>query len=171
MRTTDITLRDTLVSTNRAWLTPVTAQIQDVLVTDQPFHFTVKYGNPGKEPASGFAAQEDVGTINALPTPQTSLYSVFHKSNLKDVCKRTKASEDGSIVYPSSSTNNYTYDVTTDDFKITPEILNRRQLIFVHGCFAYLSFSEERKSEYCFVFLPRDSEFRAVACPYGNHAN
>jgi hypothetical protein len=169
---TDTTLHDTLVAANRAWITPVVAQVDSTPSVGKPFGYTVKYGNVGKEPAIGFAAQEELDVVDA-PAPHASWYTVFKKSILKDVCKRTTASNEGGIVYPSGL-RDYTYAFSTSDFNITPEIENGSKIIFAHGCFAYKTFGRERKSEYCFLFLIKDPDGRPLAsahCPYGNSAN
>src|SRR5258708_1153626 len=156
------------VWTNRALLSPTAAGIRGGIDIDQPFSYFVSYGNIGKGPAYGFAAQEDIGTVEA-PEPQASWYTVFPKNTLKDVCKRTSASDDAGVIYPSGPRDHrYTATASPEEFKITPEILNGAKIIFVHGCFAYKTFILERKSEYCFLFSPRDN-FSALRCPYGNN--
>jgi hypothetical protein len=107
-----------MISAYRAWLAPATARIQGTLSSDRAFGYFVNYGNVGKEPALGFVAQEDIGTIDG-PKPQTSWYTVFSKELLMDVCKRTQASDLAAAIYPSGS-REYTYSVSTDDFKVTP---------------------------------------------------
>jgi hypothetical protein len=88
------------VWTNRALLSPTAAGIRGGIGVDQPFSYFVSYGNIGKEPAYGFVAQEDIGTFDS-PEPQASWYTVFPKNILKDVCKRTSASDDAGVIYPS----------------------------------------------------------------------
>lgn len=168
---TDTTVHNTLVAANRAWLTPVLAQPDGAPKAGKPFGYYVKYGNVGKEPAIGFVAQEELGTVNA-PAPQTSWYTVFRRSALKDVCGRTTASDEGGVVYPSGL-RDYTYAVSTPALNITPDIENGSKIIFAHGCFAYKTFGRERKSEYCFVFLKAEDgrSFVSALCPYGNSAS
>ena len=160
----DPTLRQTLVASNRAWLTPESAQ--QIAKRGQPLRFAIAYGNTGKEAATGFVAQQQIGTVDLL-APQASLYTVFKKDTLEDVCGRTNASRDGLVIYPSARMHTYTVEQNA-----IPEITNRTKMGFIHGCFAYFTFGQERKSEYCFLFIPNGSnDFRAIDCPYGNKAH
>jgi hypothetical protein len=166
---TDTTLRNTLVSANRAWVTPASAFLDSTPVIGKSFGYHVRYGNVGKEPAIDFAAQEDLEIIDA-PAPQASLYTVLQKSRLKDVCARTNAAADGSVVYPSGL-RDYIYTALTDQ-PITQDIQGGAKIIAAHGCFAYQTFQRERKSEYCFIFLNTvHGDLEGVDCPFGNTAD
>lgn len=169
---TDKTLHDTLVAANRAWLAPIEARMLGQPTLGVPLTYDIIYGNVGKEPALGFVAQEDVGIID-VPPPLTTLYSVFPKTLLRDICSRTKEADDSPARYPSAL-RDYIYRVSTEQIRITQEILDGSKAIYVNGCFAYKTFGRERKSEYCFIFLPASASgertFRSVSCPYGNRA-
>lgn len=171
---TDRTLHETLVAANRAWIAPISATLLGQPTIDVPLTYTVTYGNVGKEPGLGFVAQEDHGVIDT-PPPLKTLYSVFPKSLLKDVCGRTHASDDGLPQYPSGP-RDFAYRISTDEVRFTQEILSGVKAIYVNGCFAYKTFGKERKSQYCFIFLPSrltgsNDTYLATRCPYGNSAN
>jgi hypothetical protein len=164
---TDRTVRDTLVAANRAWVTPASAFV-DAPVIGKTLVFHVRYGNPGKEPATDFVAQEDSDEIDA-PAPQASLYTILPRNRLQDVCARTHAATEGGVVYPARE--DYTFTAITERL-ITPEIQSGSKLIVVHGCFAYQTFHRERKSEYCFIFLnAAHGDMQGVHCPFGNTAD
>ena len=166
---TDTTLHNTLVAANRAWITPASAYLHSAPTVGNSLGYHVRYGNLGKEPAIGFAAQEDLDTIDA-PVPQASLYTVLPKNRLKDVCARTHAATEGSVVYPSGL-RDYTYSVFTDRL-ITPDIQGGSKVVVAHGCFAYQTFQREHKSEYCFIFLNTvHGDLEGVDCPFGNTAD
>jgi hypothetical protein len=166
-RNTDTTLRNTLVAANRAWITPASAFLNSAPAVGKSAGYHVRYGNVGKEPAIGLVAQEDLDVTAA----QGSLYTVLPKDRLKDVCAKTHAAQDGGIVYPSGL-RDYIYTVFADRLPITPEIQNGSKLIFVHGCFAYQTFQQERKSEYCFIFLnAAHGDPEGIDCPFGNRAD
>jgi hypothetical protein len=166
---TDVTLHDTLVAANRAWVTPAAAFLVDVPAAGKGVRYRVQYGNSGKEPATGFVAQEDAGIIDA-PTPQDTLYTILPKNKFQDVCARTHAAREGGVVYPARE--DYTYTASADRLTFTPEIQNGSKLIFAHGCFAYETFQRERKSEYCFIFLnAARGDTQGVHCQFGNTAN
>lgn len=155
---TDVTLHDTLVAANRAWVTPASAFI------DAPA------GNTGREPAINFVAQEEYLDTIDPPAPNTSLYTVLPKTKLKDVCAKTHAAEDGIVVYPSGL-REYTYSIFTER-AVSAEVQSGSKLTFVHGCFAYQTFQKEHKSEYCFIFLnATQGELGGANCPFGNAAN
>jgi hypothetical protein len=168
---TDVTLRETLVAANRAWVTPTSAFIE-APVAGKTLAFHVRYGNSGKEPATGFVAQEDSDVVDApapQALPQVSLYMILPKNKLQNVCARTHAATDGGVVYPARE--DYTFTAITER-PITPEIQSGSKLIVVHGCFAYQTFHHERKSEYCFIFLnAAHGDTQGTHCPFGNTAD
>jgi choline-glycine betaine transporter len=54
---TDITLKDTMKASNRAWLAPMEGLVDgDAPIANQKFGYYVKFGNSGKEPALGMVA-------------------------------------------------------------------------------------------------------------------
>jgi hypothetical protein len=166
---TDTTLRNTLIAANRAWVTPASAFLDNAPTIGKSWGYHVRYGNVGKEPAIGFAAQEDLDIIDA-PAPQASLYTVLPKNSLKDVCARTHAATEGNVVYPSGL-RDYTYSVFTDRL-ITPDIQGGSKVLVAHGCFAYQTFQRERQSEYCFIFLNTvHGDLEGADCPFGNTAD
>jgi hypothetical protein len=137
----------------------------------------VIYGNVGKEPALGFAAQEDFGSVE-IPKPNDSWFNVFPKSTLKDVCGRFDASDGGLTIYPSGPSD-HAYSVSGDRtiFAITTEILDGSRAMFIHGCFAYRTVGPPpHKSEYCFLLLPDGGTkagqrtYHSISCVYGNNA-
>jgi hypothetical protein len=92
---------------------------------------------------------------------------------LNDVCARTDAAPIGSglINYPSGL-RDYNYAVLTD-FIVPQEVISGSKRIYAHGCFAYRTFGEVHKSEYCFLFVPvrNTGKYVGAHCPYGNAAN
>jgi hypothetical protein len=173
---TDATLRQTMVATTRAWLTPSHAEIDSDQLRTGQVRFSIKYGNVGREPATGFVAQEEFDFVPAPRADQT-LYATFPQSTIKNICARTLIAEGAGVIYPSGISD-YTYTVVAiaDANQLTkiPKVLDGSLAIFIHGCFAYKTFNVERKSEYCFLRLPtldadtKQLNFRFVRCPYGN---
>jgi hypothetical protein len=169
-------LYTTEIATSRAWLAPVQAEIDRRLSPNGQLNFSIQYGNTGKEPALGFVAQEDIGFI-AAPNPTQNLYAVFPQTTLKNVCARTHAVDGAGTIYPSGL-HDYTYFVyaaaTPAELPDISKIVKGAKAIFIHGCFAYKTFGIERKSEYCFLRLPKidpetkEMTFKFVRCPYGN---
>ena len=171
---TDRTLYQTMVATTRAWVTPFRAQVDSDLIPNGTFKFSIKYGNVGKEPALSFVAQQEIGS--APSTNQQSLYEVFPSETITDICAKTHASEGAGVIYPSGL-QDYTYTVSETSDKtrqIAPGVANGTKAPFIHGCFAYTTFGVERKSEYCFLGLPRSDPlprklaYDFVRCPFGN---
>jgi hypothetical protein len=173
----DIT-RDAMIASSRAWLAPRNAFFIKELGLNQPWSITVIYGNVGKEPALGFAAQEDFGSVE-IPKLNESWFSVFPKSTLGDVCGRFNASDGGLTIYPSGPTD-HSYSVSGDrsTFDVTTEILQGTRVMFMHGCFAYKTVGPPpHKSECCFLFIPDidpktgQKTYRSISCMYGNNAS
>jgi hypothetical protein len=173
---TNKTQNKTLVTSTRAWLAPAQAEMESKSIPTGKLDFSIQYGNVGKEPALGFVAQEDIDFVVA-PNSTQSLYAIFPKSTLKDVCARTHAVDGAGTIYPSGL-RDYTYFVyataASSQLPIISDVVNGTKSVFIHGCFAYKTFGVESKSEYCFLRLPKvdpDTKaitFRFVRCPYGN---
>jgi hypothetical protein len=165
--------RQALVVANRAWLSPESAQISSPINTKDMLSFTVYYYNTGKEPALGFAAQEDHAWSVPAPKPNASWFTVFNKSSINDICAGT--SSDTEITkYPTGQLQQYHI---TMDHPLTDDIISGRRVLLLHGCFAYhspVSGNVTYKSEYCFLFplLPGSvgPVFTAISCMYGNNA-
>jgi hypothetical protein len=133
-----------LILANRAWLTPVGLALDEELQTGGPLNYTVTFGNVGKEPAIDFVAQEDWGIVD---NPRgDSLYKIFPRSTLKDVCRRTGASASGGIQYPSGL-RDYKYRVSTTALEITRDVERGAKVVFINGCFAYRTFDKGNRYE------------------------
>jgi hypothetical protein len=173
--------RAAMIATTRAWLTPVTAELEDGFAQSGILHFIIKYGNVGKEPAIDFVADQKIGFFQK-PLVGESLYEVFPESKIKDdgVCG-IRSNSGAGVMYPSAL-RDYGYEVTYGPKDIKPEdrdklaaIAKGDQGIFIHGCFAYKAIGVESKSEYCFMRLvvedvrSHKKTFPFVRCPYGNH--
>jgi len=101
---TDVTLHDTLVAANRAWVTPAAAFLVDAPTVGKTVRYRVQYGNSGKEPATGFVAQEDAGIIDA-PTPQDTLYTILPKTNSKTFARKlTRRGKEAWCIQPARTT-------------------------------------------------------------------
>lgn len=168
---------EALVANNRAWLSPTSAQITSPIDISGPLRISVIYGNTGREPALGFAAQEEAGAVDA-PAPNTSWYTVFHKNTITDVCGHTTVGDGGQTIYPTGP-GQQVYNVSMNG-PLTPEIISGSKILFFHGCFAYRSPITKdvvHKSEYCFLFEPLSDPtsgkrtFKSFACMYGNNAS
>lgn len=154
--TTDRTLYQTMVATTRAWITPFHAELDNDLISSGTFKFSIRYGNVGKEPALDFVAQQEIGSV--VSPHNQSLYEVFPPETITDICALTHAAEGAGVIYPSGL-QDYTYTVTetSDEFRqISSAVASATRAAFIHGCFAYTTFGVERKSEYCFLRLPRN---------------
>ncbi len=145
-------------SDDRAWLAPGLMEFVGGKVI-------VRFGNVGRSPAIGFVAQEESGIIKS-PKAE-SLYSVFPKTLLTDVCARTKATTDGGGVIYQSVARDHQYQVP---ISIKPLGADGLFAVYVHGCFAYLSGGVEHKAEYCFLLWRDGKRVARSQCPYGNNA-
>src|SRR5271163_2828083 len=81
----------TMIAANRAWLAPITVELEDGFAQSGRLHFTVQFGNVGKEPAIDFVAQQEIGFI-FRPTANQNLYDIFPEAKITDVCKGTQSS-------------------------------------------------------------------------------
>ena len=169
--------RATLIASSRAWLAPRSASFTPIPKLHQPWRIIVTYGNVGKEPARGFVASQQFGSVD-VPKKDENWFSVFPKAKLEDVCAKAIANDDGLTIYPSGpSDQGYIVDGDRDDFDITKEIVDGSKAAFIHGCFAYETLGEgPHKSEYCFVLIKDVDEktgdivYRSRHCMYGNKA-
>jgi len=168
---------DSLIAANRAWMAPSRAELDDAAIETGDLNFTIYYGYVGREPALGFVAQQEINTVAAPTLPDQSLYSIFPKNTITDICEITRASDGAGTAYPSGlGDQRYTIFAKADPTEMPniQAVIKRTRAIFIHGCFAYFTFGIERKSEFCFLRLPivysdpNKIGFKFVRCPYGN---
>lgn len=63
-----IETKDALEASQRAWVTPIGAQLTQQLSKDQGIHFGVMFINPGHEPATDIAFKIQNDTIDSYDT-------------------------------------------------------------------------------------------------------
>lgn len=172
MHEAGIDAKQSLIATNRAWISPITAKIVGSTQNPQLPKFEVYYKNTGKDPGLRFTAQEDADSV-PLPTGQEIWRNVFETHPLKKVCARTK-SDTEIAVYPGIDR---VYYPAVDLTKLMREIGRGQRALRLHGCFGYLSpITGEaiHKSEYCFLLIhiagTDPLAFETISCVYGNNA-
>lgn len=140
-------------ASDRAWLAPTGAEITKPLRPGQPVSFVVYYTNVGNEPATGFVAHQRVGSV-PRPVPGASWYTTFTRDRINNVCDAVSSNKDGLVVFHRSG--EHKYGVRTDEQTVTPELLAGDHVLYVEGCFAYVSSGVKYKTQYCFMLAGDD---------------
>ena len=154
LETTDHTLKETLIASNRAWLAPILAELDGPLEKNQPIKVIVSFQNSGKDPAMNVKNVAEGGVTLSL-TPQMAAYSQQFgpAPPVAEPCKGLTPQVGSPSVYPSTVQGIkalIAQSMIADD-----AIISGERTFFVHGCAAYESYGETRFSEYCFWLGPR----------------
>jgi hypothetical protein len=174
---TDATLHETLVAANRAWISPQTVRLtSDIEIWTPATSIQVIYENVGRFPALNLNHAEE-GGARAIPEGFAEWEQLDFGEN--HTCKSLTPLRGGPTVYPSQHFGGeLTYELKPDQSRnpanVIQEILKGRRLIWVQGCFAYLSFEKPRESAFCFYLQPdvvrHIREWPFKKCSTGNHA-
>jgi hypothetical protein len=152
--------RNAIAISERAWVAPVDARLDEPIQKDKPIKVVVLLENSGKEPALNVqnvanggitlpfsaeeAAQEQlIGPGPQLPTvctgfPKPAGAILFHS---------------GITIYPS--TVQHLQTSIADSFVADQGVLSGGRTFFVHGCAAYDTIDGPHSSEYCFFLGSR----------------
>jgi hypothetical protein len=174
LQRTDETLQRTLVASTRAWVSPSSAEInwqKGKFAVGERFYFIIHFGNVGKEPAQWFAADQRIKRFRN-PGDNQSWFDTFTADKIEGLCKNTSPNEGGGVIYPSGLKDRK-YEVSSD-FIITKEIMQRMDILYIEGCFAYKTFNIEARSAYCFMLVPMRSDpknWEFHFCLRGNEAS
>jgi hypothetical protein len=173
MHEASVDAKQSLIASNRAWISPMTARIVGSTQNPQLPIFDVYYRNTGKDPALRFTAQEDADSI-PLPTRQQIWRNVFETNPLENVCARITKPDTRIAIYPGIDR---IYNPAVELTKLIQEISSDHRAIRLHGCFGYnspITGEAIHKSEYCFLFIHIEGNdpltFQTISCVYGNDA-
>lgn len=177
LRSTDHTLRETLVASNRAWISPQTVRLtSDVEIGSRAASIQIIYENVGRFPALDFSHAE-TGGARLVPVGFRDWEGLDFGDN--QTCKGLTPRKGGPTIYPSQHFGGeLSYAVAPDPDKnpaaVIQELLNGRRLLWMQGCFSYLAFDSPRYSTFCFYLQPDPPRpilaWPFKTCPKGNHA-
>jgi hypothetical protein len=165
-------MRNTLISSQRAWIAPHGVRIDPLPWDNGLARPVVLYRNVGREPAINVRQK-----IEVFGHPNAKLQ--WPPNNMSVECSRAKEGR-GSITtaYPSDAIN---YEAGIDVFRkgagkeTFREMFSKVNIVFVYGCFVYESFGVERHSQFCFYLRPvadkPETEWQWRFCSKGNEAN
>ncbi len=147
-----------LEATQRAWITPIGANLLQQLQLDQGIRFAVLFINPGREPAIdiGFKIKSDL--IDKYNTQFTSIDDVTVPENTS--CDGLSTIKGRAIMSPSGGSLiavgwNFDSRHSERPFLVDDEILNGRKFYVVSGCAAYNTYSKPHKTSFCYILERR----------------
>lgn len=166
---TDIA-RETLISSQRAWLAPMNVAIEAPYANGNEMKFVVYYQNVGREPAINSRWAIRLLSVIASPlNPPSDLGS----SNA-DLCKIAEVSQSRTSNYPSDAAQYKLYYSRTMKEPIG-KIISGNEIAYIEGCFRYETYGITRESRFCFFWISTESknwqEWEWRFCPKGNEGN
>jgi hypothetical protein len=162
-----IETKGALEATQRAWLTPIGAQVTRPLVVDQGIRFNVTFINPGREPATDVVVKIRNDTIDSY----NPLYAEMTGVNVPEnrACDGLKPISGRSIMAPTGP-NIAGFAWSLDSRHGEPQLLVDERIIrgdkfyVVTGCAAYVTYYKPRKSSFCYV-LERTVSIQTMGPP------
>jgi hypothetical protein len=144
---TDHTLKDTLVASNRAWLGPVDAVLDEQLQIGQPIKVSIIFENTGRAPAldvlnsPGEGVAEPISPQEAAQQQKTGPY----RGTAKPVCGTPHSGYPA--VFPAA---NRPFEVDAPQAFGADIVIKGAGTFYVYGCAAYRTMDEVHTSQYCF---------------------
>jgi hypothetical protein len=166
--------RHAMEISERAWLAPVGAELEEELVKDQPMKVIILFENSGKQPAINVLNTAGSGfTMPVSPEEAAQQQKVGPAPPAVDACAGVSPRKGLPIIYPSTVQHLQTPLERT--FAASEGVLSGATTIFVHGCAAYETFNSVHHSEYCFWLSPRTDPLtgrrKFLSCLGGNRAD
>ena len=174
---------ETLRLQQRAWLTPVGADLGPIPVKDEMIGFGIRLINSGREPATSINVKILNSTIDGISTKATNLADVDVPENTS--CDGLKPQRGRADIPPTGT--GYTTITQGSGFGeprlvADDKIVSGDKFYLVRGCLAYLTQEKEKHSAFCYILasvLPpptpqNHSPIRAygfVTCRNGFDAN
>jgi hypothetical protein len=148
---TDHTLHDTLISTNRAWVLPVSLELEGPIKSDRLATFVLRYENIGREPATGMIlrtsshqAPRPAGPIGNLKNKDVSVGSNTECESLSP--------QGSDIVYPGHSYRSLRKERELSSYE---QILNGEKILVIKGCLTYRTFNTDHRAGFCYMLAPQ----------------
>lgn len=141
----------TLELSERAWVGPRDAKFAGSLSANNAAEISIEYQNTGREPALSFIYDTRI----VVGTPQDFDNGKLGREIAADVV-RCRALDDreniGSMVFPTTGFSSYTLNVAVAKEFIDDAVLKGDKILFLQGCFVYLTFETPRHTAFCYYF-------------------
>jgi hypothetical protein len=139
--------------TQRAWLTPVGAQLTSKIENNKPSHFLVFVQNSGREPARDVSFIIDNLTIGRFDPVNGTMDSVEIPNSRK--CDKVPAIKGKTIVTPAVQTGLGLDSAHGEPpFYANEQILGASKYYVVRGCIAYNTYDVTHHTAFCYVLTP-----------------
>ena len=164
--------RTSLVSSQRAWLSPTGARVIGQLAKGQQLEIEISYRNFGREPAIISAEYDPVAETKYANATTGRAQDIPAFTNA--TCYSARPVGRGLVVYPGSA-KDYTNILILPDDSWDANILSGELILYVTGCFTYESISSIHHSAYCFYLKPEPHRapetWNFYDCGSGNFAD
>jgi hypothetical protein len=154
LQSTDKTTREALVTSNRAWVGPLTATMNAVQ-KDKGVEGTIQYQNVGREPASNFFPSI-ISKVYSLAqwndgTATNEIISLA--ANCLSISQVAKGLQ---VAFPNTGFSSYQlhFDTSNGEPKIivTDDIIAGKEIVKIQGCFAYKSIGQFHHTAFCYYY-------------------
>ncbi|MGO8914640.1 MAG: hypothetical protein ACLQJR_01870 [Stellaceae bacterium] len=148
-----IETRGALESTQRAWISPLGAQLAVALELKQGIHITIAFINSGREPATDVSVKIRNDTIDAFDPQFADLSKIQFPNNVS--CDDTSPVKDQAIIAPSSPGIGTGWNVDSlhgePTMVVTQDIIDGKKFYVFTGCVAYRTYEATHKASFCYV--------------------
>jgi len=158
----------------RAWVSPITMQLDRPLSAGFPLMFHLVIQNSGREPALAFAIRLVPNVISNIP-PITDWDSAAFPKN--QTCDSLYPVDGGGVVYPGAGAitrSDALRDIGMNRLAFAATV-NQTSIFYIEGCIAYLTLGKPHKSGFCYFLKPPFESSGAgldfKICPTGNQAD
>lgn len=137
----------------RAWITPIGAQLISPIENGKPLRFILKFINTGRQPARDIEVQFQNSTIDGYDTQTTDLKNIKVAENTACVNLVPKR---GRPPMPPTS-GNATLAIIEDTihgqpaFTADDRIIRGDKFYVIHGCLAYEAYEKTRQTAFCYI--------------------
>jgi hypothetical protein len=167
---TDATTRKTLVAANRAWVGPVSAQIDKSPnnVTDV-MKLIVRFRNTGREPGIKGNIRFEYDSMN-ITDPIARIRDIEEEH--AKACFMKIPVEPYRVFYPSGGSTDYGTTDRIDPSRVDWDVIYGKKYITIHGCAICETFREFRHSAFCYWFRAGVTPINELPiCDQGNGAD
>jgi len=162
--------KSNLISSERAWVGPNNASIENWTDADKPLRVNVTYQNTGREPATQFSKSLILTYFEKDDIENGNL--TIRARQIFDDCNRIVLSTAGDVAFPSTGFNTYNFFNTASDEDSKALRADLNSVLIIQGCFVYKTVESVHRTNFCFYFKPSKSiPDRLNICEGGSTAN
>jgi hypothetical protein len=150
--------KSALKATQRAWVSPIGAQLTAALEKNKPIHFAVFLINTGREPAVDVNFQIENSTIDKYDPQYTDMINIKVPEN--NACNNLSTKTSQRVLAPSNQNifiaNNFDSLHGNPTLVASDDIISGNKFYAINGCIIYNTYEEPHTSRFCYILEKTD---------------